>query len=91
MPLPLDITDLLHGKTVEWERLELKAGWNPLDVMQTLSAFASDFNDLGGGYVLIGVAERDSCAPDSTSAESMVTQPPRFGDAQACPGASATT
>jgi hypothetical protein len=22
MPLPLDITDLLHGKTVEWEGLE---------------------------------------------------------------------
>jgi ATP-dependent DNA helicase RecG len=59
MPLPLSITDLLHGKTVEWERLELKAGWNPLDVLHTLCAFANDFHNFGGGYILIGVAEQD--------------------------------
>lgn len=62
MPLPLDITALLHGKTVEWERLELKAGWNPLDVLHTLCAFANDLHNLGGGYILVGVAENDGCA-----------------------------
>ena len=34
MKLPIPIDMLLHGKAVEWERLELKAGWNPLDVLQ---------------------------------------------------------
>ena len=57
--LPLDITDLLHGRSVEWERLEFKAGWNPLRVLHTLCAFANDFHNLGGGYLVLGVAERD--------------------------------
>jgi ATP-dependent DNA helicase RecG len=57
--LPVNLKDLLHGHAVEWERLEFKAGWNPLDVVQTLCAFANDFRNLGGGYVLIGVEEQD--------------------------------
>jgi ATP-dependent DNA helicase RecG len=44
---------------VEWERLELKEGWNPLDVLHTLCAFANDFHNLGGGYIVVGVAEQD--------------------------------
>ena len=59
MPLPIDITELLHGRTVEWERLEFKKGWNPTDVLHTLCAFANDFHNLGGGYLVIGVAEED--------------------------------
>ena len=59
MPLPLNLPALLHGKTVEWERLELKTGWNPLPAIQTLCAFANDFHNLGGGYLLVGVAEKD--------------------------------
>lgn len=57
--LPLDLPDLLHGRTVEWERLEFKAGWNRLDVLHTLCAFANDFHNLGGGYLILGVAEQD--------------------------------
>jgi ATP-dependent DNA helicase RecG len=59
MPLPNNLSDLIHGKSVEWERLEFKAGWNPLAVLHTLCAFANDFHNLGGGYVVIGVAERN--------------------------------
>jgi len=29
MKLPTNIGDLLAARTVEWERLEFKAGWNP--------------------------------------------------------------
>ncbi len=36
MPLPIDITTLLEGRTVEWERLEFKKGWNPVDALHTL-------------------------------------------------------
>ena len=33
MALPINIDELLHGNTVEWDRIELKKGWNPDDVM----------------------------------------------------------
>ena len=59
MSLPININDLLHGKSVEWERLEFKAGWNPLDVLHTICAFANDFHNLGGGYIVVGVAEKE--------------------------------
>ncbi len=59
MSLPIDIRDVLHARCVEWERLEFKTGWNPEAVLHTLCAFANDFHNLGGGYVVIGVAEED--------------------------------
>ena len=59
MALPLNINDLLHGTSVEWERLEFKAGWNPLDTLHTLCAYANDFHNLGGGYIVVGVTEQD--------------------------------
>lgn len=55
--LPISIPDILHGKSVEWERLEFKQGWNPEAVLHTLCAFANDFHNLGGGYIVIGVEE----------------------------------
>ena len=42
MSLPINITDLIHGKSIEWERLEFKKGWNPEEVAHTLCAFAND-------------------------------------------------
>lgn len=57
MPLPINLSDLLHGHAVEWERLEFKAGWNPLDVLHAVCAFANDFHNLGGGYIVVGVGE----------------------------------
>jgi len=60
IPLPINIHELLHGKSVEWERLEFKSGWNPLAVLKTICAFANDFHNLGGGYIVIGVAEENS-------------------------------
>lgn len=62
MPLPIDITALLAGSLVESERVELKEGWNPESVLHTLCAFANDFHNLGGGYVIVGVAEKDGHA-----------------------------
>jgi len=59
LPLPISIAELLRGRAVEWERLEFKAGWNPESILHTLCAFANDFHNLGGGYVIVGVEERD--------------------------------
>lgn len=52
--LPINLSDLLHRRTVEGERIEYKAGWNPDPIIRTLCAFANDFANLGGGYIVIG-------------------------------------
>lgn len=57
--LPINIADLLTRRRVESERIEYKSGWNPEAVLHTLCAFANDFHNLGGGYVVIGVAEQN--------------------------------
>jgi ATP-dependent DNA helicase RecG len=59
MPLPINIKELFHGQSVEWERLEFKTGWNPEEVVRTIGAFANDFHNLGGGYIVLGVSEKD--------------------------------
>lgn len=46
MGLPVNIEDLIHGKAVEWERLEFKRGWNPEEIVHTICAFANDLNKL---------------------------------------------
>jgi ATP-dependent DNA helicase RecG len=56
MNLPLNLEDLLNARTVESERIEYKSGWNPEPIMHTMCAFANDFRDQGGGFVLIGVS-----------------------------------
>lgn len=59
MALPINIPELIHGKVVEWERLEFKQGWNPEDVLHSVCAFANDINNWGGGYIIIGIAAKD--------------------------------
>lgn len=59
MSLPVNIEQILNGQTVEWERIECKQSWNPEDVIHTIGAFANDINNWGGGYIFIGVAEKD--------------------------------
>ena len=59
MPLPININDLINGTTVEWERIEFKEGWNDLDILHTICAYANDFSNLGGGYIVVGIAEQD--------------------------------
>ena len=59
MALPVNIEDLIHGRTVEWERLEFKKGWNPEDIIHTMCAFANDLHNWGGGYIIVGIAENN--------------------------------
>ncbi len=62
MALPINIDELLHGNTVEWDRIELKKGWNPEDIIHTLCAYANDINNWDGGYAIIGVEEENGKA-----------------------------
>ncbi len=57
--LPININDLLKQRTIESERIEYKADWDPESVIHTLCAFANDFHNLGSGYIVIGVAEEN--------------------------------
>ena len=59
MALPININQLISGKTVEWDRLEFKKGWNLEEIIHTLCAFANDINNWGGGYVVVGIEEKD--------------------------------
>ena len=62
MALPINIEDLLHKQMVESNRIEFKKGWNPSSIYRTICAFANDFDNLGGGYILIGVEEENGLA-----------------------------
>lgn len=59
MHLPINVSNLLHGGVVESDRLEFKADWNPEPILKTICAFANDFNNFGGGYIVLGVEEID--------------------------------
>ena len=55
MALPINIEDLLNKRKIEGNRIEFKKGWNPADIYHSICAFANDFDNLGGGYILVGV------------------------------------
>jgi ATP-dependent DNA helicase RecG len=57
--LPISVADLLNRNVVESERIEFKEGWNPEPILHTICAFANDLGNFGGGYIVIGVAEKN--------------------------------
>lgn len=60
MPLPISIETLLKLNRVENSRVEFKESWNHAtkgSIIRTICAFANDLDDLGGGYIVIGIAE----------------------------------
>lgn len=59
MAIPINIDDLLNRRIVESSRIEFKEGFNPNPIVHTICAFANDIENLGGGYIVIGVEERD--------------------------------
>ena len=61
--LPLALEDLLSRGLVERERLEYKRGFNPEEILHTLCAFANDFYNLDGGYIVIGIATNENGQP----------------------------
>ena len=62
--LRINLGDLLHARTVESERIEFKATWDRKvtghQVLKTICAFANDLRRHGSGYVILGVAERNT-------------------------------
>ena len=57
--IPLKIETLLKGRVVEHDRVEYKIGWNPNDIIHSICAFANDYDNTNGGYIVIGVKEEN--------------------------------
>ncbi len=57
--IPLKIETLLEGRVVEHDRVEYKIGWNPNDIIHSICAFANDYDNTNGGYIVIGVKEKN--------------------------------
>ena len=62
MTLPINVESLIDGRVVESDRIEFKKGWNPDAIYRTICAFANDFEDTSGGYVVVGVEEENGRA-----------------------------
>jgi ATP-dependent DNA helicase RecG len=64
--LPINLNDLLFLRGVESSRVEFKASWDSkttgAQVIRSICAFANDFQNLNGGYIVVGVAEREGRA-----------------------------
>lgn len=59
--LPINLDDLINARSVESVRREFKGTWSaPIleQTVRTISAFANDFFNLNGGYIVIGVDEQ---------------------------------
>ena len=59
MALPINIKKLIENRIVESSRLEYKTDWNPEAVVHSITAFANDVDNSGGGYIIIGIAEEN--------------------------------
>lgn len=62
MALEISIEALLNKEKIESNRIEFKEGWNPNDIYRSICAYANDFDNQGGGYILIGVKEENGVA-----------------------------
>ncbi|MDR1024755.1 MAG: putative DNA binding domain-containing protein [Treponema sp.] len=64
--LPINIDDLLYLRGVESARVEFKAAWDEKttapQTLKTICGFANDLQNLNGGYIIIGVEEKDGAA-----------------------------
>ena len=59
MELEMNVEDLLNKRKLESDRIEFKTGWNPDDIYHSVCAFANDYNNDGGGYIVVGVEEEN--------------------------------
>lgn len=59
MAIPVNIEELINKQIVESARIEFKSDFNPNEIIHSVCAFANDIDNLGGGYIIVGVEEKD--------------------------------
>lgn len=57
MAIPVNIDDLINHRVVESTRIEYKSDFNPDPIIRSICAFANDIDNMGGGYIIVGVEE----------------------------------
>lgn len=62
MSILINIEQLLSNTSIEGERIEFKQEFVPRTVMRSICAFANDFENVGSGYIVIGVEEENGIA-----------------------------
>jgi len=55
LAIPISINRLLSQRIVEQSRIEYKKGWNRLEILHSICAYANDIDNSGGGYIIVGV------------------------------------
>jgi ATP-dependent DNA helicase RecG len=64
--LPINLDALIHARSVESPRIEFKGSWNAgptgWQVLHSICAFANDIDNLNGGYIVLGIEEREGVA-----------------------------
>ena len=58
MAIPINVEDLINQRIVESNRVEFKGSFNPAPVFRSICAFANDIDNIGGGYIVLGVDEK---------------------------------
>ena len=59
MAIPISIEHLIDHQIVESSRIEFIQGYNPAAIIRTICAFANDIDNLGGGYIVVGIEEEN--------------------------------
>jgi ATP-dependent DNA helicase RecG len=59
MAIPVNIDDLINHRVVESTRIEYKSDFNPDPIIRSICAFANDIDNMGGGYIIVGVEENN--------------------------------
>ncbi len=59
MAIPVNVDDLINHRVVESTRIEYKADFNPDPIIRSICAFANDIDNMGGGYIIVGVEENN--------------------------------
>ncbi|MBP5230501.1 MAG: putative DNA binding domain-containing protein [Clostridia bacterium] len=59
MAVPVNIQKLINRTFIESSRVDFLSDWNPEPILHTICAFANDIDNMGGGYIVVGVEEKD--------------------------------
>ena len=59
MAFPRNIEDLIKCRVIESDRVEFTSDWDPTPIIHSICAFANDIDNVGGGYIVIGVEEKN--------------------------------
>lgn len=59
MAMPINIKNLINFRVMESNRVEFISGWNPTPIIHSICAYANEIDNVGGGYIVVGVEEND--------------------------------